>query len=99
MDLKPMRPTKDAPREDDGSAVWGHYNWTGWRELTTYLHKWGVDMSRFSGMNDGDLIPSATCKSVADAIEKHLFEVPYDDRKWLADQVILWRTCGGYRQF
>lgn len=101
IDLKPMRPTKDAPRREDGKPVWGRYNWAGWSWFVGKLEEWGVDVSEFSGMNDGDLITAATCRKVADAIEAHLSEFPEGSvrRQEMAEDVLLWRTCGGYRQY
>jgi hypothetical protein len=35
-----------------------------------FLHGLGVDLSRFSGMNDGDLVPQKHCKAIADKLDK-----------------------------
>lgn len=108
MDLKPMRPTKDAPcypadyeyAAYRGRVIWGRYNWSGWGWLTDHLAEWGdVDMSHFAGSNDGALIPAKVCRQVADSLEKHLPELSSADRDWIAPHVQLWRTCGGYRQY
>ena len=101
MDLKPINPSADAPKYPDdcpyeprrGQARWGRYNWSGWGVLLDSLREWGVDTAEFAGSNDGDVISDETCKKVADAIEKH---APADH--WLRDDVIYWRTCGGYEQ-
>ena len=102
MDLKPVRPTKDAPRDDNGNPIWGHYNWSGWRHLANSLHEWGhPDLTEhLSGWNDGDRIPSKVCKQVGKLIEEHLNEV--EDVEWREYEkmkALLWKTCGGYRQF
>ena len=105
MDLKPLRPSKAAPRHpaDDkyspNKPVWGQYNWSGWSLLCEHLEKWGVDTSEFRGVNDGDKISAKTCRAVADAIEAHLHELDEPHRNWLAPHVARWRTCGGYAQF
>lgn len=107
MDLKPMRPTKDAPRHpaddkwDPNGPVWGRYNWSGWRFLMDKLHEWGMEMlgKGFSGMNDGELIRAPYCREVADLIEKNLHTLSPEDQEWLKPHIILWRTCGGYRQY
>ena len=104
MDLKPLRPSKEAPRwpadheYSPNAVMWGRYNRTGWSWLLKYLNEWGVDTSEFSGFNDGDEISGKTCLAVADAIEAHLHELEKEDRDWLAPHVALWRTCGGYAQ-
>lgn len=70
MDLEPIRPSKDAPKGDNGFYQWNRYNWTGWSWLVEKLDEWGVDISEFADMNDGDEISEATCRAVADAIER-----------------------------
>lgn len=112
MDLKPINPTKDAPKDEHG-YVWGRYNWGGWRWLISHLDKWGVDTSEFKGMNDGDPISAATCKIVGDAIESHQAELirEFIDEEgeppekageleeYIKEQATRWRTCGGYEQW
>jgi hypothetical protein len=98
-DLEPINPSPDAPRDEDGQIVWGRYNWAGWRWLVDRLIEWGGDVSEFSGWNAGDPIAAETCRKVADAIERHIEELDADDRQWLAEDISLWRTCGGYRQW
>jgi hypothetical protein len=99
MDLKPNRPSKDAPRNKDGYLIWGRYNIYGWAYLWAKLDDWGVDTSTFSSFNDGKLIPKKVCLAVADAIEKHLEQLNKEDKEWLQPHIIRWRTCGGYRQW
>src|ERR1035437_9089446 len=55
-----------------------HYNWSGWSFITSFLEKHGVDMSSFSGSNDGQLIPRDVCMIVAETIEKYLDELSPD---------------------
>ena len=97
MDLKPIDPSPDAPTDEYG-VTWGRYNWSGWSWLVDHLNKWGVDTNEFKGMNDGDPISKETCLKVADTIEQHLDELEPRDQKWLKDDIVLWRTCGGYEQ-
>ena len=108
MDLKPVRPWKSAPRNspldkyDPNGVIWGRYNWSGWSWILNHLREWGMsqeDLSYFSGCNDGDLIPTKTCQRVADLIEKNLDTLEPDDQVWIKEDIILWRTCGGYRQY
>lgn len=107
MDLKPIAPTKEAPRHpaDDeyspSEPVWGRYNWSGWRLQIDLLLKWGADPTAlgFAGSNDGQIIPAWACKKVADLIEANLHTLDEETREWLRPKIILWRTCGGYRQF
>lgn len=99
MDLKPVKPTKAAPRDADGGHIWGCYNWNGWGWLRDFLNRHGADTSHMAGCNDGDLIPADVCRAYADVIERELPNLAGDDRRWLTPHVILWRTCGGYEQW
>lgn len=104
MDLEPIKPSADAPRYplddkyDPNGIIWGGYNWAGWSEIIRLLNEWGVDISEFARMKDGDEISDNTCKAVANAIEQHLPKLSEQDRNWLQPHIALWRTCGGYRQ-
>jgi len=98
IDLKPINPSKKAPLNEDGTIKWARYNWAGWSALAEYLEQWGVDISEFSWMNDGDEISEKTCLAVADAIEAHLAEVDEDKRVFLKHNIEIWRTCGGFLQ-
>ena len=99
MDLKPINPSADAPKHEDGALVWGRYNWSGWSYLRQQLNTWGVDTSELKGMNDGDIISEETCHAIADAIEEHAHELDKLDADWLKSHVVRWRTCGGYEQW
>lgn len=99
MDLQPINPSSKAPIDDYGEVVWGRYNWAGWRWLCNHLEQWGVDLSEFSGCNDGEEISRETCIQVGKAIEDHLNELSEEDREWIKGHIVLWKTCGGYRQF
>ena len=98
MDLKPINPSEFAPKDENGTPVWGRYNWTGWSILRNKLRIWGVDTSELKSMNDGDVISERTCLAIADAIEKHAHELNKEDG-WLANHIERWRTCGGYEQW
>jgi hypothetical protein len=107
MDLRPVRPTKDAPLRADGKVKWGRYSWSGWGDLVYFLQDHGVDVSEFAGSNDGDRIKSATCKQIAHAIESNFDEYLKRQGGELDNEsdievckldILLWRTCGGYRQ-
>lgn len=98
MDLKPLRPTPNAPLDDRGFHQWGHYNWTGWEWLIEHLEQWGVNTGEFVFLNDGKAISEETCLRVANAIEVHLSELEERHQKWLEPHIRLWRTCGGYAQ-
>lgn len=98
MDLKPIKPTKDAPRGEDG-VVWGRYNWNGWCLLQEMLSGWGVDTSQFAHSNDGAKISAEACGKIADAIEARLPEMTERDRRWLEPHIARWRNCGGYEQW
>lgn len=92
----------------DGRVRWGRYSWTGWGRLGAFLDAHSVDLSEFDGMNDGKLIRAKTCRKVADVIEENLED--YRAALYLSDanadyaieesndDILLWRTCGGYRQ-
>jgi len=99
MDLKPLNPSDNAPRDKDGEVTMGCYGWTGWTWLVDHLNEWGVDTAEFSGYNDGDEISAGTCALVADAIEAHLVELAEWERDWIKPHIDLWRTCGGYAQY
>jgi hypothetical protein len=96
MDLTPVKPSADAPINERGKRVEPHYNWSTWWDLVERLEQWGIDTFEFRGSNDGDVISEATCKTVADAIEQHLLDMPLVDHDWWKLQVQAWRTCGGY---
>lgn len=99
MDLRPINPSPDAPRRPNGDFEWGRYNWAGWGWLLDKLEDWGLDLSEFSGSNDGDAISEETCVKVSKLIAEHLPELEPDDRSWIEKHVQLWATCGGYEQW
>lgn len=106
MDLKPIRPHKDAPRNERGDVQWARYNWSSWSTLLRFLEEQGVDLSEFSGSNDGERISAATCKKVAKVIKDNatLYVLAFGggdlaDVSWALEDAELWRTCGGYRQY
>lgn len=99
MDLEPINPSLDAPVYEDGSHRWGHYNWDRWRWLWSFLEP-HMDLSEFSGYNDGDEISDATCKQVANVIREQAPKLEdEEDRAWILEHAKLWETCGGYRQY
>lgn len=73
MDLFPVKET------NKGLA----YNWLGWRRLRHLLLKWGVDISELRNHNSGEVIPEATCKAIADAIETNLKNENDEVKNWL----------------
>ena len=75
------------------------YNWQGWRWLVERLVSWGVDVREFRFCNDGDLISSATCLAVAEAIEAHLTEFDDETREWIEPHIVKWRYSGGCEQW
>lgn len=99
MDLKPVNPSKEAPQYEEGGAIWGRYNISGWSYFRRLLEQWEVDTSELSGFNDGEVISEKTCIAIADAIEANLNKMDPEDRDWLQPKIILWRTCGGYEQW
>lgn len=107
MDLKPVRPTKDAPLRADGKVKWGRYSAGGWSKLWRFAFEHGVDTSEFSASNDGARVKVATCRQMADVIETNLDAYLVDQGGTLGDEsdtevcklgILLWRNCGGYRQ-
>ena len=98
MDLKPIKPTKAAPRDENGEPIWGRYNWSGWRHLGEQLIQWGHSdlVNYMSGWNDGEVIPKEICQRIGKAIEEHL---DLEWREYEKMKVVLWKTCGGYKQF
>ncbi len=98
-DLKPCRPTKNAPRKPDGEIMWGRYNIWGWPVLISSLEKWGVDVSQIPHYNDGDLISAKKCREIADALEKNRMDSSVPD--WVCSQgdIDWWRNCGGCRVY
>lgn len=108
MDLHPINPSADAPcyaaefhyAPWRGKAIQGQYSWSGWNRLLEYLEKWGdVPLNEFAGTNDGDIISDETCKKVADSLERHLVDIEDDYREEFKSDIVLWRTCGGYKQY
>jgi hypothetical protein len=84
MDLLPkMRTTKIPPL---------HYTFRGWATLIGHLEQWGVDVSEFSGLNDGDPIKRETCLLVADALEQHFIELSPEKKVWLKGHAETWRS-------
>lgn len=99
MDLKPINPSKHAPRGTDGNVIWGRYNWFGWNLLQQYLDKWGVDTSELTGLNDGAEISEETCNKIAEAIMTHANELIAAGHEGFLADAALWATCGGYEQW
>lgn len=99
MDLKPINPSEFAPKDENGTPVWGRYNWAGWNILRNKLIEWKVDTSELKSLNDGEVISERTCLAIADAIEKHAHELDEEHAGWLEGHIIRWRTCGGYEQW
>lgn len=99
MDLRPVNPSDEAPRDDEGNVIWGRYNISGWSYFRQLLEQWEVNTDELSGMNDGEVISEETCIDIADAIESNLDTMHPDDREWLEPKIALWRTCGGYEQW
>ncbi len=89
------------PKNDqEGESV--DYNWNGWGTLVGYLRTWGVDVSEFKGVNDGDPISAETCRKVSNAIADHLEELSPEDQSWLKDHPALWcylADAGGCKQY
>ena len=102
MDLKPVKPTKAYPRDDDNRLIWGRYNWSGWRHLGDQLIDWGHSdlVNYMTGWNDGELIPKEVCQRIGKAIEEHLGEIENPEwREYERTKALMWKTCGGYKQF
>lgn len=81
----------------DGPSL--HYNWTGWGFITEFLANHGVDMSSFSGSNDGQLIPRNICMQVAHVLEDHLHELEPADQAWLKEHIESWRWARNFKQY
>lgn len=100
MDLKPMRPTKNLPRNEDGKPKWERYNLGGWLALRVFLHHCDCDLAyQLPDTNDGDRIDSTTCKRIADLIEANEILLHELNSSWLLDDVSWWRNCGGCRVY
>lgn len=93
---------KSTPKDVKKRLMYGphlHYNWSGWSYLCKFLEDHGVDMSSFSGSNDGELIPRNICMIVADTIEKYIHELPQADQDWLKKDIEAWKWARNYRQY
>ena len=99
MDLIVIAPTKNAPKDTNGNIIDGRYNISGWTTLWNLLIDWNIDVSEFSGYNDGEIICQETCQDVAKAIEDNLHTLDEKHKNWLQPHIELWRTCGGYEQW
>ena len=98
IDLVPIAPTAEMPQYK-GKPASLHYNWSGWRYITNFLDKYNELTGEFAGSNDGDAISAETCRRVADCIEKHVNELPPEDKEWLTKHIPYWRHCGGFNQW
>lgn len=70
--------------------------------MVRFAESHGVDISEFSGFNDGLPISDATCKQVSQEIRNHIHEYMqlFNCQKQEAeDDALLWETCGGYEQW
>lgn len=108
IDFQPVKPSKDAPLRADGKVKWGRYSLSGWSKLWCLLIDHGVDTSEFSVSNNGHRVKASTCKKVADVIEANFDKyvatqggspTNADDIEVCKLDILLWRTCGGYRQY
>lgn len=46
-----------------------HFNWFGWQKVCAFLDSLDCDLSRFSGSNDGDIVPASHCKAITKRIK------------------------------
>lgn len=67
MDLVPI----DASNADDEECQHFHANWSGWGALASMLESLGVDMTHFSGSNDGDIVPEEHAVAWGQAVEEN----------------------------
>lgn len=67
MDLVPLS-VKD---ESDDENMHFHANWSGWSAIASMLDSLGVDMTNFSGSNDGDVVEQETAESWGRAVEEN----------------------------
>ena len=75
MDLRPINPPEHVSAMTEGGVAWddegkwGRYNIGGWSDLRGYLRRkdFAEDLPVF---NDGELIPAAVCREIADLLER-----------------------------
>jgi hypothetical protein len=95
MDLRPVNSPKyvSAMTENgvawDDEGKWGRYNIDGWSDLLNYLRRKGF-ARRLPVFNDGELIPAAVCRRIAD-----LLDLAEGEDSWAREHASWWRTCGG----
>lgn len=76
-----------------------HYNWGGWRYIISFLNSHGVDITDFSGSNDGKLIKRSTCTEVAKYLKKYIHELPITEQVWLWPHIEKWEWVRNYKQY
>jgi hypothetical protein len=67
MDLVPFS-VKDKTDEEN---IHFHANWSGWSAIASMLSALDVDMTLFSGSNDGDEVPAEIAESWGRAVEEN----------------------------
>lgn len=55
-------------QKKQGKHLHYRFNWGGWGKVCVFLESLECDLSRFSGSNDGDVVPASHCKAIAKKI-------------------------------
>ena len=94
IQLEPINPSPEAPRDKDGTPLVAFYGPSHWATLLFYL-----------GLNNAKLpdprrkpIDESHCALIADALSNDEAGLLAYCRGTLSQQILTWRTCGGFLQ-
>ena len=93
LQLEPINPSSEAPRNDEGEVLSGYYTLPDWETLLIYL-----DDHNFELPLPQQPINHLHCYLIAAALALDLDNGHLCDRLQLELQIRMWRSSGGYRQ-
>lgn len=102
MDLKPINPSPDAPRDCNGEIKWGRYFFSEYARILRECVCGGVDITGCECMNDGAIIPEKVCVGIGEFIQnniKFLYPDDPEEQEYNLEKAKMWKTCGGYEQW
>jgi len=93
IQLTPVNPSPEAPRADDGTPLVSVYPVADWTQLLIFLTEQGVGLP-----NPRKPIDESHCALIADALSNDEAGLLAYCRGTLSQQILTWRTCGGFLQ-